>query len=161
MEYMGVELARRYLKNYRKYKAAVLNLEEDIAAFRAELAGIAAAVARYGAESGGRGGACSSVERMAAGRMEVETRIGQAVKAKSELEHILRRLDRALASLSEEERALVAGHFIEGKTWRELGEETYQSEKWVCIKGNRALQAVASMLFGIRAIQEQIRLDLQ
>ena len=154
-DYVG--MTRRYLKSYNQLQITVKNLDEEIEAQKNMLQDEAVAISRYGDEPGGGSSELNATESAASRRIMIENRIVDMECDKAEIERVLRKIDRALEGLSDGDRDLVHGHFIDGYSWQQLGNKTYCSEKWARDKGNKALKEVAFMVFGVCVRPRQLR----
>lgn len=154
-DYVG--MTRRYLKSYTKLQITVKNLDEEIEAQKTMLQDEAVAISRYGDEPGGGSSELNATESAASRRIMIENRIVDMECDKAEIERVLRKIDRALDGLSDGDRDLVQGHFIDGYSWQQLGNKAYCSEKWARDKGNKALKEVAFMVFGVCVRPRQLR----
>ena len=154
-DYVG--MTRRYLKSYNQLQITVKNLDEEIEAQKTMLQDEAVAISRYGDEPGGGSSELNATELAASRRIMVENRIADMKCDKAEIERVLRKIDRALEGLSDGDRDLVQGHFIDGYSWGQLGNKAYCTEKWARDKGNKALKEVAFMVFGVCVRPRQLR----
>lgn len=116
------------------------------------------AISHYGGELGGRSGDLNAVEAAADRRTKMKQQLENMKRDQAEIERVIRKIDRALEGLSDADRGLVQGHFIDGYSWRQLGNNAYCTEKWACDKGNKALKEVAFMVFGICIQSRQLKL---
>ena len=154
-DYVG--MTKRYLKSYNQLRITARNLDEDIEASQAMLQDESVAISRYGGEMGGGSGELNAVESAANRRMKIQADIVEMQRNKTEIERVLRKVDRALEGLGDADRDLVQGHFIDGYSWGQLGNKAYCTEKWARDKGNKALKEVAFMVFGVCARPRQLR----
>ena len=106
---------------------------------------------------GGGSGELNAVESAANRRMKIQADIVEMQRNKTEIERVLRKVDRALEGLGDADRDLVQGHFIDGYSWGQLGNKAYCTEKWARDKGNKALKEVAFMVFGVCVRPRQLR----
>lgn len=154
-DYVG--MTRRYLKSYNQLRITVKNIDEEIEAQKTMLQDEAVAISRYGDEPGGGSSELNATESAVSRRIMIENRIVDMECDKAEIERVLRKIDRALEGLSDGDRDLVHGHFIDGYSWQQLGNKAYCSEKWARDKGNKALKEVAFMVFGVCVRPRQLR----
>jgi hypothetical protein len=154
-DYVGI--TRRYLKNYNQLRIAIENLDEDINARKELLRDESVAISRYGTQPGGGFSELTQAEAAAAKRVKCEQEIIELQSNKAEIERIIRKVDRALEGLSDADCDLVKGYYIDGYSWRQLGQQQFCSEKWARDKGNKALKEVAFMVFGIVVKPRQLR----
>ena len=154
-DYVG--MTKRYLKSYNQLRITARNLDEDIEASQAMLQDESVAISRSGGEMGGGSGELNAVESAANRRMKIQADIVEMQRNKTEIERVLRKVDRALEGLGDADRDLVQGHFIDGYSWGQLGNKAYCTEKWARDKGNKALKEVAFMVFGVCVRPRQLR----
>ncbi len=109
-DYVG--MTKRYLKSYNQLRITAKNLDEDIEASQAMLQDESVAISRYGGEMGGGSGELNAVESAANRRMKIQADIVEMQRNKTEIERVLRKVDRALEGLGDADRDLVQGHFI-------------------------------------------------
>ena len=154
-DYVG--MTKRYLKSYNQLRITAKNLDEDIEASQVMLQDESVAISRYGGEMGGGSGELNAVEAAADRRTKMKQQIEDMKRDQAEIERVLRKIDRALEGLSDGDRDLVQGHFIDGYSWQQLGNKAYCTEKWARDKGNKALKEVAFMVFGVCVRPRQLR----
>ena len=152
-----VAMTRKYLKDYYQLQIAGKNLAEEIEAQTMMLQSESVAISRYGGELGGGSGELNAVEAAADRRTKMKQQIEDMKRDQAEIERVLRKIDRALEGLSDGDRDLVQGHFIDGYSWGQLGNKAYCTEKWARDKGNKALKEVAFMVFGVCVRPRQLK----
>ena len=150
-------MTKKYLKDYNQFKITVKNLNEEIEAQIAMLNDEPVAISRYGGEPGGGSGELNATEAAANRRVMVRAHIEDMRRNKEEIERIIRKVDRAIEGLSDEDKGLVQGHFIDGYSWWQLGVKCSYTEKWARDHGNKAVKQVAFMIFGIVSQPQQLR----
>lgn len=154
-----VSITRRWLKDYNTFKATVANMTADIEAQERILEqslDLAAPIAMYDNMPKGGSGELNAVERQVADRMRREDSIKRAKLNRDELQRVLDKIDRALASLSPEDQDLLHGFYVEGQSWMELGYRNHYSERWARKRGTEALKTMAFVIFGAKARPEQL-----
>ena len=143
---------RRWLRSYHQFHVTIENLGDDIETLeKLNRLDVAAPISKYGDTPRGGTPELNSVESAAARHI---ARAGQIDEKRRSIETIsltLRKLDRAISCLPEIERRLAVGHFTEGLSWEELGNEFGYTEKWARTHGGQAIRQLAAMLFGDRA----------
>lgn len=146
---------KRWLRNYRSFKTYVQNADDEIAAReKAIYLDTVASVAIYSGENRGGAGELSHVEYLADKHLEKEKEFAAERASVENLRHTLNKLDRALDTLTDTERKLIIGQYMDGMTWDELGREFNYTGKWARMKGAKAIQSIAVMLFGAIAISD-------
>ncbi|BAL83538.1 hypothetical protein SELR_18300 [Selenomonas ruminantium subsp. lactilytica TAM6421] len=149
-----VATVKRWLKNYNQFKITIENLNEEIRACEEmQELDVTAGIARYSDMPGGGFSELGSVESSAAkheARAEHIESMKQSVQA---IERTLRKIDRSLNGLTGIEANLITGHYIERKTWAELGNENFYTEKWARVHGGRAVKKMSEMIFGLAPSQ--------
>ena len=151
-----VTATREYLKRYREFEATVANLREEVTAQEALLKiETAAPIAKYGTEPSGGSSELNAVESAAARKIAIENKIERLTREADNINRVLRKVDRALDALPDQEKQLVKGYYIDKKSWRDLSIELYITEKWASSCGNKGVKRLARMIFGNEAIPWQ------
>lgn len=138
---------KNYLRNLDRFKATAANKREQAEMWKSELS-IDVPIAKYSGMPGGGTGDLTSTESAAAHREDKKKRISTALKEAERLDHIVSMVERSINLLSTEDRLIIEMRFREHKSWMQIGDELNYSEKWTARKGNRAVKAIARMLFG-------------
>ena len=154
-----IKETKRILGQYNKMKVAVQNLAEEIEARTAALQGESVAIARYGNEPTGGTAELTATEAAAERRMRAAQEIAEMKERKRDMERTLRAVDRALACLSANDERLVRGRYIDGYAWWQVAREAGYTEKWARVRGEKCVQDVMLMIFGVVKKMEQMRLD--
>ena len=142
---------KRWLKSYNRFSITIENLQENIADKERELDhDVNAPVSRYDAVAGGTS-ELNTVERAADRHMHIRQEIEDMKQSILDIQSSMRKVDRALEGLGETERHLVEGHFLQGMSWEQLGDEMYYSEKWARERAGKAVKEMAIMIFGPKA----------
>ena len=148
-----IQAVKSYLRNYTKFKVTVENLQDSIAMWTSEMEhDVNAPISKYGDEPGGGTPELNSVESAAARHEKLTARIEDAKKSIEKICCTLRNVDRALANLSQEDREIIEGHYFQKKSWKFLGTEHYYTDKWACGRARKAVQDMAFMIFGEKAL---------
>lgn len=148
-----VATTRRWLKNYQSFKVTIENLTDDIDTLaQMNRLDVAAPISKYGDEPGGGTPELNNVERSAEKHIQREKRMAEKRQSIETLELTIRKVDRAIANLSDTEARLVKGHFLENLAWDELGAEFGYTEKWARTHGGKAVRLMAEMIFGPRIV---------
>ena len=158
MEYNDyVQTTREYLKRYHEFKATIDNLNDEIQA-QEELLKInpSAPVPKYGDDTGGGKGELTPVESEASKRIEIQERIEGKKQEVARIERAMRKVDRALSAISPQERKLVEGYYINRESWHDLAIALFMTEKWASHVANRAIKSMASMIFGLKDVQQSL-----
>lgn len=154
-----ISMTRSYLKSYNQFKITIENLNDEIAAQERLLeTDVTAGISKYGDEPGGGTPELNSVESAAYRHEMIIKRISEMELNVTSIKRILRKVDRAIEGLSEENRQLITDYYIEGMSWRQIGTANYLTEKWARDKGNKAIKEIAKMIFGPVAMPEQQQL---
>jgi len=154
-----IKETKRILGQYNKMKVAVQNLTEEIEARTSVLQGESVAIARYGDEPMGGTAELTATEAAAERRMKTTADIAVMEQRKRDMERTLRAVDRALSCLSTNDERLVRGRYIDGYAWWQVAREAGYTEKWARVRGEKCVQDVMLMIFGMVKKVEQIRLD--
>ena len=154
-----IKETKRILGRYNKMKVAVQNLAEEIEARTAALQGESVAIARYGDEPMGGTSELTATEAAAERRMKTTADIAVMEQRKQDMERTLRAVDRALSCLSTNDERLVRGRYIDGYAWWQVARVAGYTEKWARVRGEKCVQDVMLMIFGMVKKVEQIRLD--
>lgn len=153
-----IQATRNYLKRYNQFQATIANLKDDICGMEQELEcelSPAAPISKYSDEPGGGKPELNAVESLAEKRLAMRGRIDEARKSIENISRILRKVDRAIDALPREEERLIRGHYIERKSWEQLSEELYLTEKWASEKARRAVKEMSFTIFA-RAEQQEL-----
>ena len=152
---------KRLLGCYNKMKVAVTNLTEEIEAQEMILRDESISSIQYGDDRicGGTR-ELTITEAAAARRIKLEEYITDMRIRRDDMERMIRAIDRALESLSDEDVELLQGRYIRGLSWAELAEDLNYTEKWAKEKGGKVLRDVALMLFGVEVRPAQIKLAI-
>lgn len=154
-----ISTTRQRLKEYNFFKKSVENMNQSIAALKDYLNnGTAAPIAQYGDDTHGGGSELNAVELAAEKRRECHNELYDTILNRDLLQLKIDEIDRAIASLDDEEREIITEHYFENDSWEHIGHKRNYSEQWARKKGSKALKQVAFMLFGIKARpSEQIK----
>lgn len=155
-----INTTRLYLKNYNKFKTAIINLNDDIEALEAELRENepTAPIAKYGDEPTGGSNELTVVEQYAARREACYDKIIETKKNIASLKRIIKKIDRALDCMDYTDSEIIKEYYFKRKTWREIGQKYYFTEQWARTRGNKAIKQIAEMMFGFEAMPEQLKL---
>lgn len=123
---------KRYLKNYVQFKTLVENMRDEAAAIEKDLGmalDVAAPISRYGDEPRGGTPELNAVESAAARRIQKGEYVEELLRNIAEIETLLRRVDRAMDGLSEEDRGIIEDYYLRRKKWEQIGEKRNYSAK--------------------------------
>lgn len=154
-----INTTRRWLSNYNRFKVSIKNMSDDIDEQKRILAissDMGAAVAKYGDSPGGGTPELYPVEMSADMRIKRQERIRQLMINLSEVRRVIEKIDLSIDALSDEEAALVRGHYIDGESWWQIAQRNHYSESWARKKTGKALKHLSLMIFGTKAVPEQI-----
>lgn len=149
-----VDIVRSRLKNYKKYKVLIDNRKHELAKIERHLSAVYPPIAKYSNDAGG-GSELNATEMGASKLMELEHQRRDLETDVKDLQGIVEQIDRTLLGLSDQEQYLVKGRYIDGRSWTSLGVDCGYSPDWVYRKASKALQDMAEMIFGGKAIIEQ------
>ena len=154
-----IETTRGYLKRYSQFKVTIANLNDDIEAMEHAIeTDIAAPISKYGGQPGGGSPELTPTEQGASRISKAQDFIRKNRESIRNIEHILRKVDRAIGELKPDDQRLIKGHFIDHRSWGELSAEVYHTEKWARERSRKAIKKMAFMIFGDRALPEQQKL---
>lgn len=146
---------KRWLRNYRTFKTYIQNADDELVAREKEIyLDTVASVASYGEDKRGGAGQLSRVEYLTDKHLERARELTTERESVENIRRTLSKIDRALDTLTNTERRLLVGQYMDGMTWDELGREFNYTGKWARMKGAKALQSIAVMLFGAIAMSD-------
>ena len=148
-----VNTTRGWLKRYNQFVVTAENMRDEIAANKKIMeADVSAPCAKYGDEPGGGTSELNTVEAAASRHEYLNQRIAEAQSTIDEIERILRTINRTIDGLPKDDGKLIRDHYIDRKSWRDISNEVYLTEKWARDRGNKAIKEMAKMIFGIKAM---------
>ncbi len=152
-----INVTRRWLRYYNKFKAAIDGMNEDLRMLETLLKeDEAAPVAHYGDSPVGGESELNSVEKAVERRMKQRQQISQIKADLAELKRIVSRVGIALETLDDDSREIIQERFIDGYSWEQVGIRHHMSESGIRKKGNRILGDLALVIFGIKANPHQL-----
>lgn len=152
-----ISATRRWLQYYNKFKASIDCMSEDLRILEACVKEEEAApIARYGDTLAGGQSELNSIERAVDRRIKQQQEISQVKANIIELQRIIARVDCAMNTLDDDSKGIIQGRFIDGYSWERVGLQHHLSESGVRKKGNRALEDIALVIFGVKAKPEQL-----
>lgn len=153
-----VEDVKGYLRKYEELKYTAESMRRQAEEIREELAigDAAAPIAKYGGQVGGGSPELNAVESDVARRIHKEKQADLYDIRAVRIENRISLVDHAYASLDDEAKVLVRGHYIEGKKWQELADTLYMSEDWARKSGAKAIRKMTAVIFGQDAVPEQM-----
>lgn len=147
---------KRWLKNYNKFAITIANIKDDIDQKERQMKlDVNAPISKYGGMPSGGKPELNAVESMAERHMHMHDEIEKELQSISNIELTMRKIDRAISGLADNEQQLIKGHYFDGKTWSELGDELYYSEKWARERAYKATKQMAIMIFGPKAAGDE------
>lgn len=152
-----VRMTRDYLKNYTRFKATIENLQNDLAAIEQELKEFPIQTVQYDKAGAGGPSELTPVERAAEKRQALEEQARQCEYEKARIELLIRKIDRSLACLPEEQQKLIREHYFQRKTWIAISHEMYLTADWASEKARRAVKDMAFTMFGEKALPPKER----
>ena len=139
---------KRLLKEAPMMAVTVQNLTDEIAELEALLADESIAAARYGVDAiGGGAGELTATEAAAARRVKMERRIIDLRHRIAAIERKQRAIDRAVNALQDDEREIIRARMA-GLSWEMVACKLNYSVKWSQKKNDKAIKAIAVMMFG-------------
>lgn len=148
-----VNVTKQYLKNYNQFRTTIENLKQGIEETKQECVPVAP-IASYSDMPRGAASELNSVESNASANMMRMNTIIAMERDIERIEKLLDKLTRSIDSLSAEDKRLIEDVFIKCKTWREVSESRYISEKWAREKTNAVVKDIARMMFGVYAVPQ-------
>lgn len=156
-----VNLTRSWLKSYNDFKSSIQIMNSDLKTLEAEIEianNIAVPpIAKYSSEPGGGTSELNTVETAAAKLIKLKSNIERLKNDQLEINRILSKIDIAIEALNSDEICLIRGHYINSESWRALGHKLCYSEEWARKKGGIALKRMALMLWGVKAMPQQLK----
>ena len=152
-------MTRSRLRNYKNFQVSIQNKEKDIAheeRMLDECTDMAAPISKYGGTPGGGTSELTPVGRAADKRMQRSARLIELRRDREELVRIVGKIDYSVENLKKEEAEIIRAYYFEGKSWVQIGYEHNMSERWAREKGNRAVKELALMMFGLKAVPQQM-----
>lgn len=144
-----ISITRSYLKKYNQFKITIENLTDEITAQEELLnSDVAASISKYGDDTIGGTSELNTVESAVYRHEIIEKRISEMRANVTDIERIIRKVNRAIEGLSKENKQLITAYYIDGKNWQEIGKDNYFTEKWARDKGNKAIKELSKMIFG-------------
>lgn len=149
-----------YLKNYNQFKISIKNLTEDIEVLQQTMQLEAVApIAKYGDDiTAGGNSELTAVEAYTAKKAQYKAKIVELQNRLEIINRIIKKVDRSIEGLEDEEKRIVISFYLDNKTWREIAQRNYISEQWAKKCRNKAVRRLSRMLFGLTAIHEQLDL---
>lgn len=139
---------KRLLKEAPMMAVTVQNLTDEIAELEALLADESIAAARNGVDAiGGGAGELTATEAAAARRVKMERRIIDLRHRIAAIERKQRAIDRAVNALQDDEREIIRARMA-GLSWEMVACKLNYSVKWSQKKNDKAIKAIAVMMFG-------------
>lgn len=148
-----LQLTKDYLRNYTVYQRAVSVITENISDLQAELSNESVKIASYGHSGGGGHSELNGVERAAAKRIRLNDTLQDLESRRKSLCRHLKNLNAAVAVLPEEDRAAVKMYYSDKINYRSLGELIHMSERTCRRRISKATRRIATVLFGMAAMQ--------
>ena len=154
-----ISITRRWMKEYNTFRATVESMTADIQEQQKLLSrseNLCAPIANYDGMSKGGSPGLNGVEAKAYDRLRREASIHRQTLNRDEIKRIIDTIDRALNTLSLEDQAVLTEHYIDGRSWEQIGYCRNYSERWAREKGGKALKSLAFVIFGVKARPEQL-----
>lgn len=144
-------IARRravmHLKNYKKVEQAMQDTAREMERAKAEIAAASdPRVNKYGGSAGGGYHLLSEVESQADRRDKLGQKYRRLECERVKMANYLRRVDRALSILTEQEREIVRAKYIDGSTWVKVALSVGYSEGGCRRIARRAVERIAPVM---------------
>lgn len=156
-----ISTTRSWLKCYNDFKSNIQIINNDLKSLGDEIENAnniaVPPIAKYSSEPGGGTSELNSVESAAVKLMKLKNNIEQLKNDQMELLRIISKIDIAIEALENDEACLIRGHYINSESWRALGHKLSYSEEWARKKGGAALKRMALMLWGLKAVPQQLK----
>lgn len=159
-----VSTARRWLKNYNRFKTSIQIMEGDIREMEIQLESdpaLAAPVAKYGDSPGGGTPELNKVEQAASDRIHLQKVIDYKKQNIAELRRVTQKVDIAMATLNQETQRLVKAHYIDGYDWYQSSQLCNLTYDWTRKKGYKALEEITNTIFGVKSLPPKIAFVFQ
>lgn len=138
--------AVRHLKNYRAVEKAMQDTALEMERVKAQMtAATDSRVSRYGAAGGGYH-LLNDVEGRAARREKLGERYQRLDHEREKMANYLRRVNRALSILTDQERGILHAKYIDGGTWVKVALAAGYSEGGCRRIARRALERIAPVI---------------
>ena len=144
-------LARMYLGDYNGMRESVHAWAAEKKSIEAELSSVPVAISKYGGEPSGGTGELNVVEQQAQNRIELEQRLDEIVLDTKKVQAFMDKIENAVSSLDAETCQIVWEHYVEGIAWNTVGDRIYMDGKSAARRGQRAMNQIATILFGLKA----------
>ena len=144
---------KQYLKNFHQFRTTVENLKQMIEDTKQECVP-AAPIASYSDMPRGGVSELNAVESNVSANIMRKNNILAMERDVEHIEKLLDKLNRSIDSLSSEDKQLIEDVFVKCKSWREVSESRYISEKWAREKTNAVIKDIARMMFGVYAVPQ-------
>lgn len=143
-------IARRravmHLKNYKKVEQAMQDTAREMERVKAEIAAAGDPRTSKLGSTGGGYHLLNDVESRADRRERLAARYHELDRNQKQMALYLRRVDRALSILSEQEREIVRKKYMDGKTWVAVAMSAGYSEQGCRRVAWRALERIAPVI---------------
>ena len=146
------KLTKTHLKNYSLYEKAIENLEQSMKDMEQNLQSESVKTATYGTDARGGEASLTATEFAAQKRMELEASYAEMQADHRKLEQMYKRLQRALATLTEEEQETIKLFYLQRLGYAGMARQLCYSERTCQRRVKEATQVVAMLLFGTRAM---------
>ena len=148
---------REYLRRYTEFTTYMDNLRADISDLESQLSLLPAPrVSSLSPAPGRCGEEITPAEREYMKREAMQERLTTLQQELAELEPLINRLNRSLDALEYAEHEIILRRMIHGESWLIIAGDLNISESMCRRKGKYAVEKVAGMMFGPRAIPVQM-----
>lgn len=137
-----------YLRNYHQFKGQLASLRIEIEGVEEQIRSIGdAKISKYGDAPVGGYDELSEVERAVVRRMKLEERLPILRENCLCIRTLLRRMDNALALMSDTHRTILRRKFIDGERWYQVSQATGYSERSCQYLAREAITVLTKTLF--------------
>ena len=144
-----ISIVKEYLRGYNRYKVTVDLLQENIKKKEFELGlSVSAPISKYGNSMSGEYSELNSVEKSVDKNNKMLQKIAIAQRDIRSITRMLNMVDKAVAALDERKQTAIKEFYFNKKTWIEVGNDMYVSEKTARDIGRIAVKEIASMMYG-------------
>ena len=148
---------RHWLRHYNRFKASIDCMNGDLRILEASAKEEEAApIAHYGDTPAGGQSELNSIEKAVDRKIKQQRMITQIKADIAELQRMISKIDRAMETLDDDSRGIIQECYIDGYSWLQVGLQHHLSESGARKKGNRALEDIALVIFGIKAKPQQL-----
>lgn len=155
-----LKLTKNYLRNYKLYEQTSESLALMIAETERQLEGESVKIASYGPEPGGGTSELTSTERAAEHRLRIEHNLAELKLQHHRISMQVRRIQLALEAVTPDELQIIQLFYFDHQAYKQICCQVNLSERSCRRKVQAVTKRVALLLFGLRAEEKVLFLDL-